>query len=116
MQVTVVAVLWRQLLVLVQHKIRNTTTPLKPSVAHTLRRLYVNFVTSASADTSFRVRRYTLLASGLVAALLKYGLHAVDLYLDSQWELKPVCIFYLDLARDLVHLVLYTTFFITIFK
>jgi hypothetical protein len=40
----------------------------------------------------------------------------VDLYLDSQWELKPVCIFYLDLMRDLVHLVLYTTFFITIFK
>lgn len=51
----------------------------------------------------------------MVANIVKYVFYMVDTALDGQWENKALCIYYLDLVRDLLHLIVYIAFFAVIF-
>ena len=59
--------------------------------------------------------RYFILASAMVANLVKYALFMIDSCMDGQWESKAVYVFYLELVRDLLHLLVYFAFFTIVF-
>ena len=58
---------------------------------------------------------YVILASGLVAGAAKYALHVADAWQEGRWEHKGLCLFYLELASDVLHFVTYLAFFVIVF-
>jgi hypothetical protein len=50
-----------------------------------------------------------------VSTFLKYVLSMVDSYLEGRWEHKGVYVFYLELATDMLHLLVYLVFFVIVF-
>lgn len=63
----------------------------------------------------FSFLRYMILATTTVSTFLKYIFYVSDMLMDGQWEKKAVYTFYLELARDLLHLTMYMCFFLVIF-
>ncbi|CAI5999384.1 unnamed protein product [Closterium sp. NIES-65] len=58
---------------------------------------------------------YFILASAMLANIVKYVLYMVDTVMEGQWEHKATYIFYLELVKDLLHLLVYLAFFSIIF-
>ncbi|KAL6581298.1 hypothetical protein OROMI_007221 [Orobanche minor] len=58
---------------------------------------------------------YMILATTTISKFLKYTFYVGDMIIDGQWEKKAVYTFYLELARDLLHLTMYMCFFLVIF-
>lgn len=58
---------------------------------------------------------YVILATTMLATIVKYGFYVRDMFMEGQWERKAVYTFYLELVRDLLHLSLYIFFFLVIF-
>ena len=57
---------------------------------------------------------FTILTVSVLTTAAKYALHLIDLRLEGRWQSKSVCLFYLELASDLVRLLLYLVFFLLI--
>ncbi|CAI7922315.1 unnamed protein product, partial [Closterium sp. NIES-53] len=51
----------------------------------------------------------------MLANIVKYVLYMVDTVMEGQWEHKATYIFYLELVKDLLHLLVYLAFFSIIF-
>ena len=47
--------------------------------------------------------------------LRRYALTMYDVWCEGRWERKGICVFYLQLVTDLLHLVVYLLFFIIVF-
>lgn len=59
---------------------------------------------------------YAVQGSTAVATLIKYGFSLLDQSLQGRWAGKSVAVFYLELALDLLHLIMYSAFFVVIFS
>ena len=57
---------------------------------------------------------HLVLASTVCSIFAKYALHINDLRLEGRWDEKGVYLFYLDLATDLFHMIVYLAFFVLI--
>ena len=57
---------------------------------------------------------FTILTVSVLTTACKYALHLVDLQLEGRWQSKSVALFYLELASDLLRLLLYLVFFLLI--
>jgi hypothetical protein len=66
--------------------------PFKPSIAH--------------PSTHVLLPRYGI----------KYMMSLVDLAAEGRWTAKGLCVFYLDLTTDLLHLFVYLVFFAIVFS
>ncbi|KAL6537823.1 ERAD-associated E3 ubiquitin-protein ligase hrd1a [Orobanche minor] len=58
---------------------------------------------------------YMVLAITTVSTFVKYTFHMNDMLMEGQWEKKAVYTFYLELIRDLIHLISCMCFFLVIF-
>ncbi|EOD33046.1 hypothetical protein EMIHUDRAFT_71786, partial [Emiliania huxleyi CCMP1516] len=54
---------------------------------------------------------YLLLSSTIAATFVKYALYVNEARLGGRWDEKGVYLFYLDLATDLFHMLIYLGFF-----
>lgn len=54
---------------------------------------------------------YLILVSSVTSSFIKYGLFVNDVRLGGRWDDKGVWLFYLDLATDLFHMLVYVSFF-----
>lgn len=54
---------------------------------------------------------YTILCSTVVMIVCKYGVFMADMYTEGTWTGKGTTIFYLELAMDFFHMVVYLSFF-----
>ncbi|GFR51085.1 hypothetical protein Agub_g13411 [Astrephomene gubernaculifera] len=59
---------------------------------------------------------YVIQVSTIVRYALKYGMSMVDLAMDGNWTAKGTAVFYLELIADLLHLFVYSTFFVIVFS
>ena len=60
---------------------------------------------------------YSMQVSVAVAVMLKYIFSLVDMGIwNGSWRGKSVAVFYVDLTRDLVHLITYSAFFFVVFS
>ena len=57
---------------------------------------------------------WTILTVSLVSTACKYLLFLVDQRLEGRWQSRSVCLFYLELASDLLRLLLYLCFFLLV--
>ncbi|KAL2641289.1 hypothetical protein R1flu_008876 [Riccia fluitans] len=60
-------------------------------------------------------KRYFILASTTIGMFIKYGLLMGEIYMEGRFNNKAMCLFYLELVQDLLHLSLYLLFFFIIF-
>lgn len=58
---------------------------------------------------------YSVQMSTAITTLMKYALSVVDMATEGRWQGKGTAVFYLDLALDLLHLILYSVFFAVVF-
>ena len=54
---------------------------------------------------------YTILCSTVVMIVCKYGVYMADMYTEGTWTGKGTTLFYLELAMDFFHMVVYLSFF-----
>ncbi len=59
---------------------------------------------------------YSMQTTLALAILLKYMFSLIDMRCNGTWRGKSVAVFYVDLTRDLVHLITYTAFFVVVFS
>jgi E3 ubiquitin-protein ligase synoviolin len=59
---------------------------------------------------------YCLLTISMIGMLVKYALNCYDLTLDGQWESKGVIILYMDFFVDIIQLLVYVIFFVSLFR
>lgn len=60
---------------------------------------------------------YSMQVSVAVAVLLKYTFSIIDMGIwNGSWRNKSIAVFYVDLTRDLVHLITYSAFFFVVFS
>jgi E3 ubiquitin-protein ligase synoviolin len=57
---------------------------------------------------------YALLLISIVSLIFKYVLNCYDIYVEGQWEWKGVITLYLDFIVDVLQLILYFAFFISL--
>ncbi|XP_042023235.1 ERAD-associated E3 ubiquitin-protein ligase HRD1B-like isoform X1 [Salvia splendens] len=108
------------------------TTPSVPKLAHIRIVSFMGFLllldcsflynsikylleTKQASVSLFFAFEYMILATTTVSTFLKYIFYVSDMLMDGQWEKKAVYTFYLELARDLLHLTMYMCFFLVIF-
>ncbi|KAG6398872.1 hypothetical protein SASPL_140343 [Salvia splendens] len=97
------------------------TTPSVPKLAHIRIVSFMGFLllldcsflynsikyileTKQASVSLFFAFEYMILATTTVSTFLKYIFYVSDMLMDGQWEKKAVYTFYLELARDLLHL------------
>lgn len=54
---------------------------------------------------------YTILCSTVVMIVCKYGVYMADMYTEGTWTGKGTTLFYLELAMDFFHMIVYLSFF-----
>lgn len=54
---------------------------------------------------------YTILCSTVIMTASKYGLFMADAYMEGSWTGKGTVLFYLELAMDFFHMLVYVSFF-----
>lgn len=59
---------------------------------------------------------YSMQTTLALAILLKYTFSLIDMRCNGTWRGKSVAVFYVDLTRDMVHLITYTAFFLVVFS
>lgn len=59
---------------------------------------------------------YLMQTSMAMAVLVKYAFSLVDLQMHGNWRGKSVAVFYVELTRDLVHLITSSAFFFVVFS
>ncbi|KAL6581312.1 ERAD-associated E3 ubiquitin-protein ligase hrd1a [Orobanche minor] len=108
------------------------TTPTVPKLAHIRIISFMGFLllldccflynaikhlleTKQASVSLFFAFEYMILATTTISTFLKYTFYVGDMIMDGQWEKKAVYTFYLELARDLLHLTMYMCFFLVIF-
>ncbi|KAL3677675.1 hypothetical protein R1sor_020631 [Riccia sorocarpa] len=80
------------------------------------RRSFSHLLKTREASVSlFFVFEYFVLVSTTIGMFIKYSLHMGELYMEGPFRSKAVCLFYLELVQDLLHLSLYLLFFLFIF-
>ena len=79
-------------------------------------RLYVNqVIRSGPSMMIFFGFEYLVLAILIYSLLIKYALYRFDQLNETPWENKSTYIFYLELVTDFCRLIIYMTFFSTVF-
>lgn len=58
---------------------------------------------------------YFIQAAAVTCLMLKYAFAAVDAQLGGRWEGKSVALFYTELVKELLHLIVYCVFFALVF-
>ncbi|BBN00912.1 E3 ubiquitin-protein ligase synoviolin [Marchantia polymorpha subsp. ruderalis] len=108
------------------------TTPSVPTLSHVrlctfmallltldclfFHRSFSHLLKTREASVSlFFAFEYTILVSTTIGTFIKYALHMGDTYMEGRFTGKAVCLFYLELVQDLLHLSLYLLFFLVIF-
>ena len=59
---------------------------------------------------------YSMQTTLALAILLKYTFSLIDMRCNGTWRGKSIAVFYVDLTRDMVHLITYTAFFLVVFS
>ena len=59
---------------------------------------------------------YSMQTTLALAVLFKYMFSLIDMRCNGAWRGKSVAVFYVDLTRDLVHLITYSAFFFVVFS
>jgi E3 ubiquitin-protein ligase synoviolin len=59
---------------------------------------------------------YSMQVTLAMAIFLKYIFSLIDMHRHGAWRGKSIAIFYVDLTKDLVHLITYTAFFFVVFS
>ncbi|KAL6573491.1 E3 ubiquitin-protein ligase hrd1 [Orobanche hederae] len=108
------------------------TAPAVPKLAHILIISFIAFLilvdsiflynlvkdmaeTRHASVSLFFSFEYMVLAITTVSTFVKYTFHMNDMLMEGQWEKKAVYTFYLELIRDLIHLISCMCFFLVIF-